>query len=209
MLVGLIPFAALGIALGHVLTPDSIGPAMGGGVSLLAFLGGTWFPLGNHGFLHDVAQYLPSYWLVQASHVALGGQRVAGQSVARDRRLDGPAQLAGSPRLPARHAPSVGVQGTARAATGYSPRMGASSSQTGACGSRTDACGPRVARACARTRARAGRVARAVRSRRRGRARGRRHDRLHARERSCVCEAARRRSGSSRSRSTSGCARCA
>jgi ABC-2 type transport system permease protein len=73
MLVGLIPFAALGITLGHMLTPDSIGPAMGGGVSLFALLGGTWFPLGSHGFLHDLAQYIPSYWLVQASHVALGG----------------------------------------------------------------------------------------------------------------------------------------
>jgi ABC-2 type transport system permease protein len=74
MLVGLIPFAALGITLGHMLTPDSIGPAMGGGVSLFALLGGTWFPLGSHGFLHDVAQFVPSYWLVQASHVALGGK---------------------------------------------------------------------------------------------------------------------------------------
>lgn len=79
LLVGLIPFAALGIALGHVLTPDSIGPAMGGGVSLLAFLGGTWFPLGS-GFLHDVGQFLPSYWLVQASHVALGGSAWPGKA---------------------------------------------------------------------------------------------------------------------------------
>jgi ABC-2 type transport system permease protein len=78
MLVGLIPFAALGIALGHILTPDSIGPAMGGGVSLFALLGGTWFPLPNHGFLHDVAQFVPSYWLVQASHVALGGKPWSG-----------------------------------------------------------------------------------------------------------------------------------
>jgi len=73
LLVGLIPFAALGIALGHMLTPDSIGPAIGGSVSLLALLGGTWFPLGHSGLLHDIAQFLPSYWLVQASHVALGG----------------------------------------------------------------------------------------------------------------------------------------
>ena len=72
ILVGLIPLAALGIAMGHVLTPDSIGPAVGGGVSLLALLGGTWFPIGHSGFLHDLAQYLPSYWIVQASHVALG-----------------------------------------------------------------------------------------------------------------------------------------
>jgi ABC-2 type transport system permease protein len=73
ILVCLIPFAALGIAVGHMLTPDSIGPAVGGGVGLLAFLGGTWFPIPGSGFLHDVAQLLPSYWLVQASHVALGG----------------------------------------------------------------------------------------------------------------------------------------
>lgn len=73
ILVGLIPFAALGILLGHLLTPDSIGPAMGGGISLLALLGGTWFPIPSHGLLHDIAQFLPSYWLVQASHVALGG----------------------------------------------------------------------------------------------------------------------------------------
>ena len=73
ILVGLIPFAALGIMIGHMLTPDSIGPAMGGGISLLALLGGTWFPITGHGFLHDLAQLLPSYWLVQASHVAIGG----------------------------------------------------------------------------------------------------------------------------------------
>jgi ABC-2 type transport system permease protein len=73
ILVCLVPFAALGIAIGHMLTPDSVGPAVGGGVGLLAFLGGTWFPIPHSGFLHDVAQLLPSYWLVQASHVALGG----------------------------------------------------------------------------------------------------------------------------------------
>jgi ABC-2 type transport system permease protein len=73
MLIGLVPFAALGIMLGHMLTPDSTGPAMGGGISLLALLGGVYFPLGNDGFLPELAQYIPSYWLVQASHVALGG----------------------------------------------------------------------------------------------------------------------------------------
>jgi ABC-2 type transport system permease protein len=74
ILVGLVPFAALGIMLGHMLTPDSIGPAMGGGISLLALLGGIWFPLSGHGFLPELAQFIPSYWLAQASHVALGGQ---------------------------------------------------------------------------------------------------------------------------------------
>jgi ABC-2 type transport system permease protein len=74
ILLGLVPFAALGIMLGHLLTPDSIGPAMGGGISLLALLGGIWFPLGHHGFISELGQLIPSYWLAQASHVALGGQ---------------------------------------------------------------------------------------------------------------------------------------
>jgi ABC-2 type transport system permease protein len=73
ILVGLIPFAALGILLGHLLTTETIGPAIGGGTSVLALLSGTWFPLGDSGVVHDLAQGLPSYWLVQANRVALGG----------------------------------------------------------------------------------------------------------------------------------------
>jgi ABC-2 type transport system permease protein len=41
-------------------------------VSLLALVSGTWFPLGS-GVVRDIAEFLPSYWLVQASHVSLGG----------------------------------------------------------------------------------------------------------------------------------------
>jgi ABC-2 type transport system permease protein len=73
ILIGLIPFAALGILIGHVATPDSIGPIIGGTISLLAFLGGTWFPISQSGAYHYIAEALPSYWLVQASRVALGG----------------------------------------------------------------------------------------------------------------------------------------
>ena len=72
ILVGLIPFAALGILLGHLLTPDSIGPTLGGSTAFFAFLGGTWFPI-THGVLQDIAEAIPSYWLVQASHLAVGG----------------------------------------------------------------------------------------------------------------------------------------
>ncbi|HLI58251.1 MAG TPA: ABC transporter permease [Solirubrobacteraceae bacterium] len=72
VLVGLLPFGALGIALGHLLTVDSIGPAMGGLTALLALVGGTWFPI-THGFLHDVGQCLPSYWLARAGHIGAGG----------------------------------------------------------------------------------------------------------------------------------------
>lgn len=73
MLVGLIPFAALGILLGHLVSPDSIGPAMGGTTAIMALLGGVWFPI-TSGVMHTIAEALPSYWLVQASHVATGGK---------------------------------------------------------------------------------------------------------------------------------------
>jgi ABC-2 type transport system permease protein len=72
VLVGLLPFAGLGITLGHLLTVDSIGPAMGGLTALLALVGGVWFPV-THGFLHDLGQCLPSYWLARAGHVGTGG----------------------------------------------------------------------------------------------------------------------------------------
>lgn len=72
IVVGLVPFAALGILLGHTLSVDSVGPALGGGTSLLALVSGTWFPIGDSGFIHDIAQGLPSYWLVQANRIALG-----------------------------------------------------------------------------------------------------------------------------------------
>ena len=72
MLVGLVPFGALAIFFGHILTIDTIGPAIGGSVAVLGLLGGTWFPI-TSGALYDIARGLPSYWLVQASHVAVGG----------------------------------------------------------------------------------------------------------------------------------------
>jgi ABC-2 type transport system permease protein len=72
VLVGLIPFASLGIVFGHLFTADSIGPVLGGSTALLAFLGGTWFPLSG-GILQAVGEALPSYWLVQASRLGVGG----------------------------------------------------------------------------------------------------------------------------------------
>src|SRR5262249_9726801 len=59
ILVGLVPFAALGILIGHLFTADSIGPVMGGMTALFALLGGTWFPI-TSGVLYDIAQALPS-----------------------------------------------------------------------------------------------------------------------------------------------------
>jgi len=73
ILVALIPFAGMGIAIGHLFTTDSLGPALGGITSIFAFLGGTWFPITGSGFFVDLAHALPSYWLVEAGHVGIGG----------------------------------------------------------------------------------------------------------------------------------------
>jgi ABC-2 type transport system permease protein len=72
ILVGILPFIAIGILFGHVLSVDSIGPALGGGSAVFALLGGMWFPVQN-GVLRDIAEALPSYWISQASHVGIGG----------------------------------------------------------------------------------------------------------------------------------------
>lgn len=76
IIVGLIPFAALGIMLGHLITGDAMGPAMGGGMSLFALLGGSWFPIGgDSGILHDAVRLIPSFWLVQAGRSSVPGVR--------------------------------------------------------------------------------------------------------------------------------------
>jgi len=74
VLVALIPFSIIGIAMGHLLPVDSMGPALGGITALFAILGGAWGPIAQHGWLNSVVQVLPSYWLVQAAHSAVTGQ---------------------------------------------------------------------------------------------------------------------------------------
>ncbi|MDT4893346.1 MAG: type transport system permease protein [Pseudonocardiales bacterium] len=71
VLIALVPFAALGIGVGHLLHDDASGPAMGGAVSLFAFLGGTWFPITGGGFA-AFCKLIPSFWLVRAGYVGLG-----------------------------------------------------------------------------------------------------------------------------------------
>jgi ABC-2 type transport system permease protein len=73
LLVGLIPFAVMGIMFGHLLKLDSLGPAIGGVTALFSLLGGAYGPLITGGFLFKVVKVLPSYWLVQAGKTALNG----------------------------------------------------------------------------------------------------------------------------------------
>ncbi len=74
LLIGLLPFVALGIFVGHLVSSDSVGPAIGGTTAIFALLGGVWFPISRHGVLHLIAQALPSYWLVQAARVGAGAR---------------------------------------------------------------------------------------------------------------------------------------
>jgi ABC-2 type transport system permease protein len=73
VLVGLVPFAVIGIFLGHVISAESIGPAIGGVTSLFALLGGAYGPVAGGGFVRSLAECLPSFWLVQAGHIAIDG----------------------------------------------------------------------------------------------------------------------------------------
>jgi ABC-2 type transport system permease protein len=76
VLVALIPFSVLGIFLGHVLTADSLPPAIGGIVTLFSILGGAYaFFVAKSGVLFDIMKALPSYWLVQAGKAAFGGEQ--------------------------------------------------------------------------------------------------------------------------------------
>jgi ABC-2 type transport system permease protein len=74
LLVGLAPFAVLGILFGHLLTTDSLTPVVGGITTLFALLGGAYgFQVASSGALFEIIKGLPSYWLVQAGKTALGG----------------------------------------------------------------------------------------------------------------------------------------
>jgi ABC-2 type transport system permease protein len=72
ILVGLLPFVGIGIVLGHLLTADSMGPALGGGAALFALLGGMWFPFESGSALQKIGEYIPSYWISQAARVGVG-----------------------------------------------------------------------------------------------------------------------------------------
>ena len=87
ILVGLVPFAALGILLGHLLTPDAMGPAMGGLTSLLALLGGAWGPVASGGFIRNLSELCrPTGWCRPGDRDRRGA--LAAQGLDRPRRVD-------------------------------------------------------------------------------------------------------------------------
>ena len=112
LLIGLVPFAVLGVMLGHLLSVDSMGPAMGGITTLFALLGGAWGPLATSGVFLSIVKCLPSYWLVQAGKDRSGLKRVAaGRGLGRDRGMDGRVGLRRRPCLPPGHGAGLSEPG--------------------------------------------------------------------------------------------------
>jgi hypothetical protein len=67
-----ITYYMIGIWAGHTFSQDAMGPLMGGSMSLFAIAGGSWFPLGT-GIIATIGSWTPSYWIVQAGHIGVGG----------------------------------------------------------------------------------------------------------------------------------------
>lgn len=64
--LGAIPFVLLGLLLGQFGTVESMQPINMVVTMGMGFLGGLWIPIESMpGWLHDVSQALPSYWLIQ------------------------------------------------------------------------------------------------------------------------------------------------
>ena len=76
-LLALVPFVALGIWLGHVVSGDTLGAVSGGLFTVLALLGGIWFPVSQMpDTLASIARATPSYWLAQAGRDPLSGHTI-------------------------------------------------------------------------------------------------------------------------------------
>lgn len=76
-MLGLVPFVALGILLGHLVGGEALGALSGGLFTLLALLGGIWFPVDQMpDGLASIARATPSYWLAQAGREPLAGHTI-------------------------------------------------------------------------------------------------------------------------------------
>ena len=72
LLVGLAPFVAAGIAVGHLVPADALPLALGLGIVIFALLGGAFGQLFKGGVMLTIVKLLPSYWLVEAGKTVAG-----------------------------------------------------------------------------------------------------------------------------------------
>lgn len=74
--IGILPFAALGVALGYMVSGDAAQPVITAAYMTLSLLGGLWFPAGlMPTAMRAVAQALPTY-----RYAELGWRTLAGQA---------------------------------------------------------------------------------------------------------------------------------
>jgi len=73
LLVGVAPFVAFGIAIGHLVDIDALGPVIGGGTAIMGLLGGVWFPPASGSILARIGRLTPSYYETAAGVVGVGG----------------------------------------------------------------------------------------------------------------------------------------
>jgi ABC-2 type transport system permease protein len=70
--LGTIPLVLLGLLLGQFGTPDSMQPVNMIVTLGMGFLGGLWIPIESMpGWMHDVAQIMPTYWVLQLARPAV------------------------------------------------------------------------------------------------------------------------------------------
>jgi ABC-2 type transport system permease protein len=75
--LGTIPLVLLGLLLGQFGTPDSMQPINMLVTLGMGFLGGLWIPIETMpGWMHDVAQIMPTYWVLQVARPAVTSDMV-------------------------------------------------------------------------------------------------------------------------------------
>jgi ABC-2 type transport system permease protein len=78
MLLGAVPFIALGTFIGYRFNPTAVSPIISIAFFLMAFASGIFVPLSQlPSFVQQVASYLPMYWLAQLGWNAVGAQTTA------------------------------------------------------------------------------------------------------------------------------------
>ncbi|HEY3465471.1 MAG TPA: ABC transporter permease [Amycolatopsis sp.] len=75
--LGTIPLVLLGLLIGQFGTPETMQPISMIVTLGMGFLGGLWIPLeGMPNWMHDVAQIMPTYWVLQVARPAVTSDMV-------------------------------------------------------------------------------------------------------------------------------------
>ena len=75
--LGTLPLVLLGLLIGQFGTPDSMQPISMIVTLGMGFLGGLWIPLESMpNWMHDIAQIMPTYWVLQVARPAVTSDMV-------------------------------------------------------------------------------------------------------------------------------------